>query len=402
MVEFNQTATLGQAGLLERYRRLNEIARDLASTLDLDTLLNHIVHAAADLCNAEAASILLYDQAKQQLYFDAATNLEEPLMRGLVVPVENSIAGWIVTKRQPMIISDTQSDPRHFGGIAEATQVTTTSLLGVPLIAKEKVVGALEAINKLSGEFDLEDQDLLTALGAQAAVAIENARLFQQSDLISELVHEVRTPLTSVITAAQLLQRPQVSAELRENMIEVILSETNRLSEMTTSFLDLARLESGRAQFQVQVFDISTLLEECVCLMQSRAQEKGIKIRQEINGSPLTIKADQNKIKQVLLNLLSNAIKYNRPNGSIIVRVEASSEEMVVQVIDTGPGIPPKNLPHLFTKFYRVPGSEKMAVGTGLGLSICKRILDAHRGSIKVFSEEGLGSTFEVHLPARP
>ncbi|HEX7976227.1 MAG TPA: ATP-binding protein [Anaerolineales bacterium] len=401
MVEFNQTAPLERTGLLERYRRLSEISRDLASTLDLDTLLNHIVNAAADMCNAEAASILLYDPAKQELYFDAATNLEEPLMRGLVVPVENSIAGWIVTTRQPIIISDTQNDPRHFGGVGEVTQVTTTSMLGVPLIAKEKVIGALEAINKLSGEFDLEDQDLLTALGAQAAVAIENARLFQQSDLISELVHELRTPLTSLNTAARLLLRPQTPSEMRENMIEVILGETSRLSEMTTAFLDLARLESGRAQFQVQIFDISTLLEECVCQMQSRAQEKGIKIHLETTGKLPNIRADQNKIKQVLLNLLSNAIKYNRTGGSIIVRAEIDQDEMVLQVSDTGPGIPPENLTHIFTKFYRVPGSERLASGTGLGLSICKRIIDAHRGSIQVFSEMGLGTTFETRLPLR-
>ena len=98
--------------LLERYQSLLEISRNLASTLDLETLLNHIAQAASDLSNAQAASILLYDEIKQVLYFDAATNLEEPLMRGLIVPVENSLAGWIVTHRQPLIISDTQKDPR--------------------------------------------------------------------------------------------------------------------------------------------------------------------------------------------------------------------------------------------------------------------------------------------------
>ena len=136
-------------GLLERYQSLLEISRNLASTLDLETLLNHIAQAASDLSNAQAASILLYDEIKQVLYFDAATNLEEPLMRGLIVPVENSLAGWIVTHRQPLIISDTQKDPRHYANIAKSTNVTTTSMLGVPLIAKEKVIGVLEAINKL-------------------------------------------------------------------------------------------------------------------------------------------------------------------------------------------------------------------------------------------------------------
>src|SRR3989337_3964529 len=110
-----------QPTLVERYQRLLEISRDLASTLDLNVLLNRISQAAADLSNAEAASILLYDESKGQLYFQCATNLDEPLISGLVVPVEGSIAGWIVTHRQPIIIHEAQKDPRHFGNIAKIT-----------------------------------------------------------------------------------------------------------------------------------------------------------------------------------------------------------------------------------------------------------------------------------------
>jgi GAF domain-containing protein len=208
-------AEVRRLGLVERYRRLLEISRDLASTLDLDTLLNRIVQAAADLSASQAASILLYDEAKGQLYFEAATNLEEPLMHGLVVPVENSIAGWVLLHCEPLMIADTRQDPRHFEGVDEATKIVTISLLAVPLVAKEKVIGVLEAVNKQIEEFNLEDQDLLLSLGAQAAVSIENARLFQQSDLISEMVHELRTPLTSLNTAARLLKRAVLGSRCR-------------------------------------------------------------------------------------------------------------------------------------------------------------------------------------------
>ncbi len=387
--------------LLERYQILLEISRDLASTLDLNTLLNHIAQAASDLSGAQAASILLYDETEQLLYFDAATNLEAPLMRGLVVPVDNSIAGWIVTHRQPLIIPDTQKDPRHYGNIAKSTNVTTTSMLGVPLVAKDKVIGVLEAINKLEGEFNLEDQELLVALGAQAAVAIENARLFQQSDLISELVHEVRTPLTSLNTAARLLLRPDGSDEMRENLVDMILEETNRLSEMTTAFLDLAKLESGRRHFKVQVFEIQPLLEECASLMQAKAQEKNIKIKVDVQPDVAHLKADEDMIKQVLLNLLSNAVKYNRPSGSISLKAESDQDEMILQVSDTGLGIPDESQPYIFEKFYRVPGTEKIAEGTGLGLSICKRIIDVHRGSIEMQSHPNVGTQFTIYLPLR-
>ncbi len=202
--------------LLERYQRLIEIARDLASTLDLDTLLYRIVRVAADLSQAAEASILLYDEGKNELRFQAATNLDNPTIRGVSVPVEHSVAGWIVTHCEPLIIRDVKNDERHFGHINQTTTLKTKSLLGVPLIHKGEVVGVLEAVNKRVGEFDTEDQELLMTLGTQAAVAIQNARLFAQSDLISEFVHELRTPLASLNTAAHLLHSPKINADQRD------------------------------------------------------------------------------------------------------------------------------------------------------------------------------------------
>ncbi len=263
----------GNEKRLEGYRRLIDIARDLASTLDLDVLLNRIVSASADLTESEAASILLYDEAARQLYFQVATNLDQPTMRGLAVPLEGSIAGWIITNRQPARIPDVKTDPRHFANIEKQTHITTRSLLGVPLVTKDKVVGVLEVINKQAGEFTCDDEDLLQVLGAQAAVAIENTRLFHQSDLVAEFVHELRTPLASIGTATYLLLRPEMSQEQRQSIILNIHNETLRLNTLASSFLDLARLESGRVQFSLTCFDLRPLLDECIEIMQSKADE---------------------------------------------------------------------------------------------------------------------------------
>jgi signal transduction histidine kinase len=384
---------------MERYQRLIDISRDLASTLDIDVLLRRIVHAAADLSDSEEASILLYDNLKQKLYFEAATNLNKPYLRGLSVPVDASIAGWIVKNRQPLILSDAAKDNRYFGHIGKVTNTKAKTLLGVPLIAKDNVVGALEAINKRSGEFTDDDLNVLSILGAQAAVAIENARLFQQSDLIAELVHELRTPMASLNTAVQILLRPDISEKQHTKLVEIIRDEIARLSELTTSFLDFARLESGRIQFNLTNVNIKELLEYCIEIMQTRASEKDISIHLDISDESLEISADQDKIKQVILNLVSNAIKYNKTSGEIGITVKESPTNVVINVSDTGPGIPPESLPYLFNKFYRVPGMEKMTPGTGLGLSICKRIVDAHGGDIEVQSSLGNGSTFTVRLP---
>ena len=381
------------------YRRLIEIARDLASTLDLDVLLERIVQAAAEVSGSEAASILLYDDMTQQLYFQVATNLDEPTMRGLVIPLEGSIAGWIVTNRKPIRITNAQQDPRLFGNVDRVTGQSTQSLLGVPLITKNKIVGVLEALNKEKGEFTDGDESMLSVLGAQAAVAIENARLFQQSDLISEFVHELRTPLASLSTATYLLLRPEMSRDQQEQIIRNIHSETLRLNALASSFLDLARLESGRVQFHKIGFNVVDLLYECKDVMNSKADEEKIRIQIEAPDKMPALEADRDKIKQVILNLLSNAIKYNRLNGSIILHGNFNADEILITIQDTGIGIPEDALPHLFQKFYRVRENETKAAGTGLGLSICKQIVQGHGGRLEVKSKIGVGTAFTVHLP---
>ena len=387
---------------LDSYLRLIEIARDLASTLDLDTLLNDIVRAAADVTHAEAASILLYDDMARQLYFQVATNIDEPTMRGLIVPLDNSIAGWIVTNRQSLRIDDAHKDTRFFGDIDQTLSHTTRTLLGIPLVTKNKVVGVLEVVNKKRGRFTDPDESMLTVLGAQAAVAIENARLFQQSDLIAEFVHELRTPLASLSTATYLLLRPEMSHEQRTQIVNNIHTETLRLNSLASSFLDLARLESGRVQFRKMRFSAADLIYEASDVMMSKAQESNIQVRVDVPSDMPLLEADRDKIKQVLLNLLSNAIKYNRANGSVIMTGDFTESEISVCVQDTGMGIPEDSIPHLFQKFYRVREHEGKASGTGLGLSICKQIIQGHNGRIEVKSKMGVGTSFTIHLPRSP
>lgn len=387
---------------LDSYLRLIEISRDLASTLDLDTLLNDIVRASADITHAEAASILLYDDTARQLYFQVATNIDEPTMRGLVVPLDKSIAGWIVTNRQSVRIDDAHKDKRFFGDVEQSVGYATKSLLGIPLVTKNKVVGVLEVINKKRGRFTDPDESMLTVLGAQAAVAIENARLFQQSDLISEFVHELRTPLASLSTATYLLLRPEMSLEQRNQIVNNIHNETLRLNSLASSFLDLARLESGRVQFRKTRFSSADLIYEVRDVMITKAQETSIQIRVDVPSDMPLMEADRDKIKQVLLNLLSNAIKYNRSNGSVILTGNFTEDEIWVTVQDTGMGIPEDSLPHLFQKFYRVREHEGKASGTGLGLSICKQIIQGHNGRIEVKSKMGVGTAFTIFLPRSP
>ncbi len=387
---------------LEDYRRLIEIAAELSSQLDLSTLLIRITEAARDITDSEAASILLYDENTRELYFQTATNIDEPTMRGLVVPLEGSIAGWVLRNQQPVRVDDTRTDPRYYGEVAQIVSYDTRSLLAVPMRTKNRIVGVLEVLNKKEGHFTDSDEHLLTVLAGQAAIAIENSRLFQQFDLISEFVHELRTPLASLSTATYLLMRPEISPEQRDEIVRNLHEETLRLSQLASTFLDLSRLESGRVQFEMQKIDVAELLQSVVTLMQARASERNIQLRLELPDDLPPLWADPNRLKQVIINLVSNAIKYNYPNGQVIVRAAVQDDEFVIAVEDTGLGIPPDAMPHLFEKFYRVRALEDHAQGTGLGLAITRQIVEAHGGRIEVTSQVGQGSTFTVYLPREP
>jgi len=268
---------------------------------------------------------------------------------------------------------------------------------------RHRAIGLIYVESPLAAaEFPIVDLEFIEALAAQAAVAIENARLFQQSDLIAEFVHELRTPLASLSTATYLLLRPEMSREQRDQIVNNIHSETLRLNSLASSFLDLARLESGRVQFRKTRFSAADLLYEVRDVMVTKAQETGIQIRVDVPHDMPLLEADRDKIKQVLINLMSNAVKYNRPNGSVIIIGSFTDTDLTLNIQDTGLGNPEDTIPHLFEKFFRVREHEGKAAGTGLGLSICKQIVQGHAGRIEVKSKMGVGTSFNIHLPRAP
>jgi signal transduction histidine kinase len=389
------------ARLLKYYKRFVDVSYSLASTLELEPLLTYIMEAGVDLVEAEEASILLYDQHTHRLYFEAATNSDKsPELKNMFVP-EESIAGWVALNRLPQIVNNVKQDERHFDDIEKEVNLVTRSLVAVPLVAKEKLIGVLEVLNKKEGNFNREDQEILLALASQAAIAIENSRLFQQSDLIAEFVHELRTPMASITTASYLLQRPEIDPAQRIKMAQTIYQETQRLNELASIFLDLASLESGRAAIHLGSVPIQPLMAECLQVLQMKAGEKGIKLILDAADDLPELEADRDKIKQVVLNLLNNAIKYNRPQGSVWLRAWREEEYIYLQVKDSGVGIPTDQISQLFTRFFRARNVERTTPGTGLGLSISRRIVEMHSGEIQVESELEVGTTFTIKLPLK-
>jgi signal transduction histidine kinase len=353
-----------QPDLLPRYHRLLEMTLDLVSTFDLRALLQRIVDAARELTQSEAASLLLHDPKSNLLHFEAATEPIEIDITKIFVPVENSIAGQIFQDRKPLSVNNASDDNRLFREVDDLTQFQTHSIMGVPLMVKNRAVGVIEVINKLDGDFNQDDIQLLEFLAAQAAIAIENTRLFQQSDLIAEIVHELRTPLNALVAAAHLLRRPELNREQQEQLSETISNEVNRLKPQALS--------------------------------------DNLELSMKLDSNLPVIQGDRNRLKRLLLNLLTNAIKYNQPEGTITVQASESSDYIHLQIHDDGIGIPEDLLPNIFERFYRAPRAEGRVGGTGLGLAIAKRITQSHGGEIWVESKVGQGSVFHVKLPIEP
>ncbi len=396
---------LGPAELQNRLAQLETLlvlSRVLSSTLDLPTLLDLIVNSGREMIDCVACSLLLLDSRSGELYFEAASGGAQEIKR-VVVPLDSSVAGWVCRTGKAIVIGDASQDVRFYRQADIESSFTTHSILAVPLKVKDKIIGCLEAVNKRGGvPFGEDDTEILTTLASQAAVAIQNARLFEQSDQIAQMVHELRTPLTGIVAYSELMMHPDLPPDMIAESARTIYSEATRLAKFINDFLELARLESGRARISCQAVDMRFIVRETVQLMQPQAAESGLALAGQIPDQVSMVRGDPARLKQILINLVSNAIKYNRPGGRVDVIAEPREKDLLVKVCDTGKGISPEALPHLFERFYRVPDSEGWAQGTGLGLCIVKQLVEAHGGRIEVESQVGIGTTISFSVPLMP
>ncbi len=285
----------------QRFQLLLEISTTLSSTLDLRVLLEMVIAAASDLTGTEYASILLIDHVTGKVQKAAWTG-PDPLDEA-AVPLEGSAAGRILSEGQPLIIEDAAD--QRYDDLAAGGQSAYRNMLGVPLVTKDRVIGVLEVLNKQAGtSYSDQDVAVLQSLASQAAVAIENARLFQQTDLISEFMHEVKTPLMALTAASELLARENLGENPAE-LVDMIQNETKRLAKMAQDFLDLARLESGRAQLAHEPVDLNLLIQDVLRVQKPQAASRDIDISAEIAEQSAIVIGDYDRLKQMLLNQVS-------------------------------------------------------------------------------------------------
>jgi two-component system, OmpR family, sensor kinase len=220
----------------------------------------------------------------------------------------------------------------------------------------------------------------------------------QQKQFAADAAHELRTPVSVILTQTQTSLNRERDAASYKQTVEACQRAAQRMRKLIESLLELARFDAGQEVLKRTGFDFSKTVSESVELVQTLAEERGVKMIPDL--PPLEIVGDADRLAQVAANLLTNAIQYNRPGGEVRVKLESQNGLAVLTVADTGQGIAVENLPRVFGRFFRADQSRTGSGNAGLGLAICKAIVEAHGGTIEVASEIGKGSTFTVRLPA--
>jgi len=288
------------------------------------------------------------------------------------------------------------------------------------LLREDEIIGSLSLNRRVPGDFPAEVVDLLKTFATQSALALQNARLFEEiaeksrqlevanrhkSEFLANMSHELRTPLNAIIGFSEVLVE-RMFGELNEKQDEYlrdIFSSGRHLLSLINDILDLSKIEAGRMELELGKFDLPAAMDNALTLVKGRAANHTIALHLDVDRRLGEFVADERKLKEILVNLLSNAVKFTPEGGRVEVRAAPANGGVEIAVTDTGIGIAAEDQELIFEEFRQV-GSDylKKREGTGLGLALTRRFVELHGGRIWVKSEVGRGSTFTFSLPERP
>ena len=285
------------------------------------------------------------------------------------------------------------------------------------MLREGRIVGAMVVRRHAPGYVPQEICDLLETFAGQSALALINAKLYRQlerqsaalevasqhkSEFLASMSHELRTPLNAIIGFSEVLLERMFGElnERQDDYLRDILSSGKHLLELLNDILDLSKIEAGQMVLNRSQFVVRESLEYCLSMVRERALKQRISLNLEVDPQVGVIDADRLRIRQVVLNLLSNAVKFTPDGGHVDVRASINGQDLVVEVADTGPGVPAEDRQRIFDAFQQGTRHTEQTEGTGLGLTLSKQILELHGGRIWVESEPGQGSTFGFALPA--
>jgi signal transduction histidine kinase/DNA-binding response OmpR family regulator len=394
---------------------LAEIGREISATLDLPTVLKQITARAQTVLSARDVTLRLLEPDGALPVVVAVGPFAE-IYRGRPLRVGQGITGNVALTGRAEMVNNPERDTRV--KLVPGTDEYNEATLFSPLTAGERVIGVMivSRDKRVSGAFTQSDLDFAVGLSQQAAIAIENARLFQEleeargeaeranqtkSAFLANMSHELRTPLNAIIGFTRIVRRKAdgvLPAKQVENLDKVLVSAEHLLTLINT-VLDIAKVESGRVEVTPCLFDVAKLVDLCAFTAQPLLKP-GVTLVQEVAADLTTVCSDQDKIKQIVLNLLSNAAKFTHA-GTVTVRAAQHQNKLIIDVIDSGIGIAADKLEKVFEEFQQADTSTtRQYGGTGLGLTISRKLARLLGGDLTVASTPGVGSTFTLTLAA--
>lgn len=398
---------------------LNRAGRVLTSTLESQEVLTRVMREVIQALNAEDGSVVLVDPARDQLHFAAVASPQAADLIGTSIPMGRGIVGWAIERGESVLALDARTDERFYEQIDQQTGMSTQSIICVPLLSRDNAIGAIEVMNSKNGRFTSYDLQLLESLAPQAAIAIENAFLFENvkrqmaelertqgqllqaeklsaiGELVAGVAHELNNPLTAVVGYAQLLLETCEDPEVREDL-ERINREAQRSARIVQNLLAFARQQSS----EKHTIELGQVLDKAIDLLAYQLQVNNISLVRQLAPEPMITLGDRYQLQQVFLNLITNAYQamhkaYGR--GTLTIRTERVDGDLArIYFADDGPGVPPEIANRVFDPFFT---TKDVGEGTGLGLSICLGIVQEHEGRIWLDTEVERGATFVIELP---
>jgi signal transduction histidine kinase len=427
--------------LVHQLASLSNVGKTISLRFTTDQLLMAIYNACRDAVDVSFFTIALYDEANDELACELDVH-DEKILPKFRVKVGEGLNAWVVRNARMLHVASTV-ETEKVGIVAYDDGKSTESWLGVPMIARDRVIGVISVQSYKRKAFTADDEILLTTIANQAAVALDNANLFRdlagltselerrvlertnelnetnvrlqaadrtKNQFLANMSHELRTPLNSIIGFSAVLMnaaKALLPARLFK-FVENIHIAGNHLLDLINDILDLSKIEAGRLELQPHSFDLRNTIASVERVVKGICSEANVTLLTTIDESLPNVVLDEGRTKQMLLNLISNAVKFSEPKGFVRLRVAhllpaqspigAPAVQLVVS--DNGIGMPEDELTKIFNQFYQIErlGSSQRG-GTGLGLSLTKGFVELHGGTIKVESKIGSGSTFSITLP---
>ena len=407
---------------VQELQGLNEVGQAVSSSLELETVLATIIARSVRLADADSGTLYQFDEADgvfdPRANFGVSDAMIETL-RGSRIGLGDGPVGMCAVNRAPVQVTDVELTHHRLSNLW--LQDGIHAVVAVPLLREEHVTGALVIRRKLAGEFAPSSVKLLQTLASQSVLAIENARLFKESQAKSEqlaeasklksqflanMSHELRTPLNAIIGLTEMLHEDAHDLKRDEELepLERVLRAAHHLLELINDILDLSKIEAGRMDIHIETFAITPLVDDVIATIRPVANKNGNEVIVHCPADIGQMHADQTRLRQALLNLVSNASKFTE-HGSVTVDVARvvtrGVEEITMAVSDTGIGLSAEQMGRLFQEFVQADASTTRKYGgTGLGLAISRRFCQMMGGEITVESQLGKGSTFTIRLPA--